>query len=189
MIHSADGFRRGKRYADRTSGRESYSRTLILRSGFDGITRCGRSGRWRTRPWGSFRRSSRHSMRERVGHRLRRRCCCGRCCCRPSTRFARSVSSWIGLSLTCCSDGSWGSGSMTRCGTIRPSRRTATGSWTARLRRSSWRRFWLNPPCSGHRGPDRANHGPHEDNDLRLHRQGAQRKRRAHASRVADGIR
>ena len=26
------------------------------------------------------------------GHRSRRRCCCGRCCCRPSIRSARSAS-------------------------------------------------------------------------------------------------
>ena len=35
-----------------------------------------------------------------------------------------------------------GLASMTRCGTTRPSRRTATGSWMARSRPSSWRPCW-----------------------------------------------
>ena len=46
------------------------------------------------------------------------------------------------LEFDLCSAGSLGWASTIRPGTTPPSRRTATGCWTARSRPSSWRRCW-----------------------------------------------
>jgi transposase len=45
------------------------------------------------------------------------------------------------LDYNCCTAGLSGSGSMSRCGCRRCSRRTASGCWRQRLRTSSWRNF------------------------------------------------
>lgn len=48
------------------------------------------------------------------------------------------------LGFDCCSGGSSDLASIARSGTIRPSRRTATGCWKATLQRSSWPQFWVS---------------------------------------------
>src|SRR5688500_16499343 len=71
--------------------------------------------------------SSRRCIRPSGGRRSHPRSCSGRCCCRRSTRCARSGWLWSGWNTTFCSAGSWASASTIQPGTIRCSRRTATG--------------------------------------------------------------
>ena len=82
----------------------------------------------------SLSASSTRCIRRSAGSRSRRSGCCGPCCCRRSTRSARSGSWSSGSTTTCCSAGLSGSASMIRCGTPRPSPRTATGCWRAMWR-------------------------------------------------------
>src|SRR5688572_24335569 len=59
------------------------------------------------RRWRCFRQSSSGFTRRRAGPRSRRRSCCGRFFCKPSTRCARNGSLWSSLTTTFCSAGSW----------------------------------------------------------------------------------
>lgn len=75
-----------------TSGRKNSSASYGWSSAFPRTIHCGRSEGLSTQCWKVCRALSRSSMRATAVSRSRRSGCCGHCCCKPSTRFARNAS-------------------------------------------------------------------------------------------------